>query len=256
MLIDSHCHLDQLNLDKYKGDLGLAIQAAKQQDVSHFLCVCIDLEHFPNLLAIAQRYENVQTTVGLHPTEKPQHEPTVNQLAELANHPLVAAIGETGLDYYRCEGEVEWQRERFRLHIRAAKSVSKPVIVHTRQAQEDTLQILRQEDARAVGGVLHCFTETWEMAQEAMDLGFYISFSGIITFQNAKALQEIVKKVPLERMLIETDSPYLAPVPYRGKSNEPAYVRYVAECVATLKNISLDTVATTTTQNFYQLFGK
>ena len=255
MLIDSHCHLDQLNLDKYSGNLDAALQFAKEQGVEFFLCVCIDLLHFPQILAIAQGYEHVRVTVGLHPTEQAAEEPTMAQLVELAQNPLVLGIGETGLDYYRCEGDVEWQRERFRCHIQAAKAVQKPIIVHTRQAQEDTIRILVEENAASVGGVMHCFTETWEMAQQAMDLGFYISFSGIVSFPNAKALQEVVKKVPLEKMLIETDSPYLAPVPHRGKPNEPAYVRYVAECIAALKDVAVETVAEHTTRNFRRLFG-
>lgn len=250
MLVDSHCHLDRLDLTPYQGKLELALEQAKINGVGHFLCVCVVLEEVPNILRIAQDYENVQASVGLHPTEEVVEEPSVEQLVALANHPKVVAIGETGLDYYRCEGDIEWQRQRFRNHIRAAKEIQKPVIVHTRQAQADTIKILQEENASAVGGVMHCFTETWEMAQAAMDLGFYISFSGIITFANAKDLQEVVKKVPLDRILIETDAPYLAPVPYRGKPNEPAYVRYVAEAIAHLKNISFAEVAEQTTANF------
>ncbi len=254
MLVDSHCHLDRLDLTKYQDKLDLALQFAQQQGVEYFLCVGIDLVNFQNILEIAERYENVGVTLGLHPTELVSQEPTVAQLLELAENPRVLGIGETGLDYYRCEGDVEWQHQRFRNHIQVAKTVKKPIIVHTRQAQQDTITILKQESAAEIGGIMHCFTETWEMAEQALALGFYISFSGIITFQNAKDLQEVVKKVPLEQMLIETDSPYLAPVPYRGKSNEPAYVRYVAQCIADLKNLDVQTVAKYTTENFYRLF--
>jgi len=255
MLIDSHCHLDRLDLSKYNGDLSLALAAAKEQGVEGFLCVGIDLVQIPQLLAIAEAYENVRITVGLHPTEEVAAEPTIAELIKLANHPLVVGVGETGLDYYRCEGDVEWQRQRFRNHIAAAKAVKKPIIIHTRQAQQDTIRIMQEENASEIGGVMHCFTETWEMAEQALAQGFYISFSGIITFKNALDLQEVVKKVPLERILIETDSPYLAPNPYRGKSNEPAYVRYVAEAIATLKNINFQQVTEQTTENFRQLFA-
>lgn len=255
MLIDSHCHLNLLDLTPYNGDLSLALQAANQQDVQHFLCVCVDLEHFPDLIAIVEKYPQVWTTLGLHPTETIAQEPTTEALIKLANHPKVIGIGETGLDYYRCEGDTEWQRQRFRNHIRAAIALKKPLIIHSRMASIDTIAILKEEKADTVGGVLHCFTESWEMAQAALDIGFYISFSGIITFPNAKDLREVAKKVPLESMLIETDSPYLAPVPFRGKSNEPAYVRYVAETLATLKNVDFATIASHTTENFHQLFG-
>jgi TatD DNase family protein len=254
MLIDSHCHLDQLDLNKYSGDLALALQAAEELGVKKFLCVCIDLNHYPQLLAIAGKYPQVWATLGLHPTESIDREPSVDDLVLLADHPKVIGIGETGLDYYRCEGDTEWQRERFRTHIRAAKALQKPIIVHSRMARDDTITILKEERADTVGGVLHCFTESWEMAQAAIDIGFYISFSGIVTFPNAKELRAVAQQVPLERILIETDAPYLAPVPYRGKPNEPAYVRYVAEELAELKQVDIDTIAKHTTQNFYRLF--
>lgn len=254
MLVDSHCHLDQLDLSAYAGDLGAALKAAQQRGVEYFLCVCIDLDHFPQICAIAENYPQVKITLGLHPTETAATEPTVQELLDFAQHSSVVGIGETGLDYYRCEGDVSWQQERFRRHIEVAKILRKPLIVHTREAQADTIRILVEENAREVGGVMHCFTETWEMAEQALNLGFYISFSGIITFKNAKALQEVVKKTPLDRLLIETDAPYLAPVPYRGKSNQPAYVREVAEWVSELKGVSFDQVAEQTTQNFFRLF--
>lgn len=249
MLIDSHCHLDCL-----EGDLDSILKAAHDKGVQRFLCVCIDLVHFPNVIAVAEKYEQVWATLGLHPTEQIEDEPTVEQLIALADHPKVIGIGETGLDYYRCEGDTEWQRERFRNHIRAAKTLKKPLIIHSRMAPEDTIRILKEEQADTIGGVMHCFTENWETAQAAIDLGFYISFSGIITFSNAKALHEVALKVPLESLLIETDSPYLAPVPYRGKPNEPAYVYYVAEGLAALKGVSFETIATHTTENFCRLF--
>jgi len=255
MLIDSHCHLDQLDLTPYNGDLSLALKAANAQDVQQFLCVCIDLKHFPDILAITEKYDQIWATLGLHPTEEIGHEPTIEHLTQLASHPKVIGIGETGLDYYRCEGDTEWQRQRFRNHIHAAKALKKPIIVHSRMARADTIAILKEEQADTVGGILHCFTENWEMAQAAIDLGFYISFSGIVTFPNAKELREVALKVPLKSMLIETDAPYLAPVPYRGKPNEPAYVRYVAESLATLKGVDFDTIASHTTANFHRLFG-
>jgi TatD DNase family protein len=254
MLVDSHCHLDRLDLDPYDGDLQKALDNAKAHDVTHMLCVCITLENFNDIIAICQQYDNVMATVGLHPNEPCESEPSTEELIHLANNSLVLGIGETGLDYYRNTVAIDQQRERFCRHIRAAKQVRKPLIIHTRQASEDTLRILKEEVAEEVRGVMHCFTETWEVAKQAMDLGFYISFSGIVTFQNAKELQEVARKVPLERMLIETDSPYLAPVPFRGKPNEPAYVRYVAEYIAKLKNVTYQEVASITTQNFFELF--
>lgn len=254
MLIDSHCHLDQLDLSPYNGDLSLALQAAHALDVQKFLCVCIDLLHFPDVLAIAEKYAQVWATVGLHPTEEVEEEPSIEQLSLLAAHPKVIGIGETGLDYYRCTGDITWQQERFRNHIRVARALQKPLIIHSRMAPEDTIAILKEEKAETVGGVMHCFTENWEMAQAAIDLGFYISFSGIVTFPNAAALREVALQVPLTSLLIETDSPYLAPLPYRGKPNEPAYVHYVAKSLATLKGVELETIASHTTANFHQLF--
>lgn len=255
MLVDSHCHLDQLDLTPYAGDLSKAIQHAENEGVKHFLCVCITLKDFPAVLAIAKKYPNIIASVGLHPNELDiDREPTVDDLVALAQDEKIVAIGETGLDYYRSTGENEWQRERFRQHIRAAKKLNKPIIVHTRQAKADTIQILREENASEVGGVMHCFTEDWAMAREALDLNFYISFSGIVTFRSAVEIQDVAKQVPLDRMLIETDSPYLAPNPHRGKSNEPAYVRYVAEYLAQLRGISSAELGERTTENFFRLF--
>ena len=255
MLIDSHCHLDQLDLTNHQGRLDLAIAAAKEQGVEYILNVCIDLEHFPKVLAIAKTYAHIFATVGLHPNEKVNQEPTITQLVQWGQDEKIIGIGETGLDYYRSEGELDWQRERFRNHLRAAKQLKKPVIVHSRQAAVDTLRILKEEKAYETGGIMHCFTEDWETAKQAMELNFYISFSGIVTFRNAVSLKEVARQVPLDRMLIETDAPYLAPLPYRGKPNEPAYVRYVAEHIAELKNISLDQVGEATSNNFFKLFN-
>jgi TatD DNase family protein len=255
MFIDSHCHLDQLDLAAHDGKLSHALENAAKNGVNHMLCACITLQDFPQVLAIAETYSQVSASVGLHPNEKiTAPEPTAEDLAALAQHKKIVAIGETGLDYYRSTGDLTWQHERFRQHIRAAKTVNKALIIHSRQARADTLSILKEEEASTVGGVMHCFTEDWEMAQAAMDLGFYISFSGIVTFTNAKELQTIAKKIPLERMLIETDSPYLAPVPYRGKSNEPAYVRHVAEYIAQLRGIDVLELAEQTTLNFFNCF--
>ncbi len=255
MLIDSHCHLDRLDLTAHNGDLSLALKAANEQDVQRFLCVCVELAAFPKMITIAEKYEQVWATLGLHPTEEVADEPTIEQLITLAEHPKVIGIGETGLDYYRCEGDTEWQRERFRKHIQVAKTLKKPLIIHSRMAQADTINILKEEQADTIGGIMHCFTESWEMAKAAIDMGFYISFSGIVTFSNAKTLHEVATKVPLASLLIETDSPYLAPVPYRGKPNEPAYVRYVAERLAILKGVDFSTIASHTTENFHRLFN-
>lgn len=257
MIIDSHCHLDRLDLTKYDGDLSKAIQAARDSDVGHILSVCVVLEEFPALMNIAEKFEHVSLSVGVHPTENVPHEPQTKNLVDLASHDKVVAIGETGLDYYRLDGDSgkPEQQERFRRHIHAAVEVDKPLIIHTRQARKDTIDIMRVEGADKCRGVMHCFTEDWDMASKALDLGFYISISGIVTFKNAGNLREIAKQTPLDRLLIETDSPYLAPVPHRGKSNEPAYVRHVAEFLADLRHLSYEEVATATTENFKNLFN-
>lgn len=254
MLVDSHCHLDRLDLAPYQGQLDGAMQAAALQGVSHMLCVNIDLEHFADVLAPAEHYANVYASVGVHPNEREGLDPDVATLVKLAQHPRVIAIGETGLDYFRSEGDLEWQRQRFRNHIAAAREVNKPLIIHMRDATADTLQILREERAEEVGGVMHCFTEDWITAQAAMALNFSISFSGIVTFKTATTLQDVAKRIPLDRMLVETDSPYLAPVPFRGKSNQPAYVRQVAEFIAQLRGDTLENIASATTENFFRLF--
>ncbi len=254
MLVDSHCHLDRLDLTAYNGNLSLALEAAKKANVTHILCVSIDKDNFKNVISIAETYPNVSASVGTHPTEDAALDFSYEELINAANHPRVVAIGETGLDYYRSTGDLTWQRDRFRRHIRVAKQTNKPLIVHTRDAREDTLNILREEKAVEVGGVLHCFTENWEMAEQAISMNFYISFSGIITFQNAYTLREVAKQVPLDKLLIETDAPYLAPVPYRGKPNEPAYVHHVAVALAQLRNVAYEEIAERTTQNFFSLF--
>lgn len=222
--------------------------------VQHALCISVNLREYPQVLAVAEAYDNFYATVGVHPDYEDEPPLSVEQLVELAKNPKVIGIGETGLDYFRLTGDLEWQRERFRTHIRAAIEANKPLIIHTRSAAEDTLRIMREENAHLVGGVMHCFTESLEVAMQAIEMGFYISFSGIVTFKNALSLKEVAKQVPLDRILVETDSPYLAPVPYRGKINQPAYVKYVAEEVAKLRGISYETLAEATTENFFRLF--
>lgn len=251
MLVDSHCHLD---FPELAADMPAVLSEMAANGVTHALCIAVTLEDYPRVRALAEEHENLFASVGTHP-DYPDH-PTVsvNELVRLAAHPKVVGIGETGLDYFRLTGDLEWQRERFRTHIRAARECGKPLIIHTRAAAEDTLRIMREEAAGEVGGVLHCFTESWETAAAAMDLGFHISFSGIVTFKNALDLKAVARRVPLERMLVETDSPYLAPVPYRGKTNRPAWVRHVAEEIARLRESSLEQVAEATTSNFFDLF--
>ncbi|WP_334189211.1 TatD family hydrolase [Noviherbaspirillum sp.] len=255
MYIDSHCHI---NFPELAARLPDIFGKMADNRVSHALCVSVDLPDFPQVLDLAETYPNVFASVGVHPDYEDTPEPTVEQLASLSDHPKIVAIGETGLDYYRLQGDLEWQRERFRVHIRASRATGKPLIIHTRSASEDTIRIMREEgagtDAGGAAGVMHCFTESLQVAEAAMEMGFYISFSGIVTFKSAKELQAVARAVPLERMLIETDSPYLAPVPYRGKMNEPGYVRHVAEFLADLKGEPLDRVARQTTDNFFQLF--
>jgi len=255
MLVDSHCHLDRVDLSTHNGQFAELIEDTCNSGVSHMLCVSIDLESYPAMLALVEDYPQIFVSVGVHPCDHERREPEVDELVRLAQHPKNVAIGETGLDYFRAEGDLEWQRERFRRHIRAARQAGKPLIIHTREAREDTIAILREEQAQQVGGVMHCFTETWEMAQAAMQLGFYISFSGIVTFKNAEELREVARQVPLERMLIETDSPYLAPVPFRGKPNQPKYVSRVAETIAELRGISTEELVRITSDNFFRLFA-
>lgn len=252
-LVDSHCHLDLLDLGPEQGDVSKVVKRAAANGVPYLLNVCVKLAEFPTILKTSEAFPLVWTSVGSHPNETTE-EATTAQLVKLAEHPKVIAIGETGLDYFRSTGDLHWQRERFRAHIRAAKEIGKPLIVHTRDAKEDTIRIMREEKADEIGGVMHCFTEDWVMAQQALDLGFYISFSGIVTFKSAMALQDVAQQVPLNRMLVETDSPYLAPNPHRGKPNEPAYVRYTAEYLAALRSIHFADFAQQTTENFFNLF--
>ena len=254
MFVDSHCHLDRLDLTPYDQDFSRFVALTLEGGVDHLLCVSITLEKFGPMRALIDPYPEISVSVGVHPTEEHVEEPTIERLTRLAEDSRVVAIGETGLDYFRIDGDIDWQRERFRTHIRAAIETSKPLIIHTREAREDTIRILREEGAHRVGGVLHCFTEDWDMAQAAMDLNFYISLSGILTFKNAQQIQEVAQRAPLDKLLIETDSPYLAPMPMRGKPNYPLYVRYVAECLAALRGLSVEEVAAHTTKNFYRLF--
>lgn len=254
MLVDSHCHLDRIDLSPYGGDLAAALAAARACDVERVLCVGVDRGNAEAVCAIAREHAGVYASVGVHPLDIAPELESVDSLCRLADRPEVVAVGETGLDYYYSRDNSEVQRESFRTHLRAAARLRKPVIVHTRDAREDTLALIREAGDAGVGGVLHCFTEDWPMARQALELNYYISFSGIVTFKNAQPLREVVKQVPLERLLVETDAPYLAPVPFRGKRNEPKYVREVAACVAELKGVTLEALADITSANFERLF--
>jgi TatD DNase family protein len=251
MFVDSHCHLD---FPELRDALPDRLQAMAEHQVTHALCVAVTLTGLPGVLEVASSAPNLFASVGIHPDYEDVVEASVDQLVELARHPKVVAIGETGLDYYRLTGDLDWQRERFRTHIRAARIARKPLIIHTRSAAEDTLRILREEGAADVGGVMHCFTESWEVAQQAIDLGFLISFSGIVTFKNAHALKDVARRISLDHMLIETDSPYLAPAPFRGKTNHPALVSYVAEEIARLREVPVAEIGAATTRNFFEHF--
>ena len=255
MFVDSHCHIDFPDFAERVPQL---LDNMRDNQVTHALCISVTLEDFPRVLALAERYPNLYASVGVHPDHEEGEDPTLERLVTLSNHPRVVGTGETGLDYYRLNGrsidDMEWQRERFRTHIRAARHTRKPLIIHTRSSADDTLRVMRDEDAGEVGGVMHCFTESWDVARQSLDEGFHISFSGIVTFKSAADLQETARKVPLDRMLIETDSPYLAPVPYRGKTNEPAWVRHVGEFIAKLRGIPVEQLAEQTTENFFNLF--
>ena len=252
MLVDSHCHLD---FPELQADFPAVLAQMRTNGVTHALTISTTLETFPAVLSVARSQPNLWCSAGVHPDEQRDgREVLMEELLEMADDPKVVAIGETGLDYYRVEGDPEWQRGRFRTHIRAARACGKPLVIHTREAAEDTLRIMREEDAGAAGGVMHCFTETWDVARAAIDLGFHISFSGIVTFKNAHTVKEVARQVPLERMLVETDSPYLAPAPYRGKMNQPGFVRHVAEEIARLRGTDLETIASRTSENFFALF--
>lgn len=257
MLVDSHCHLNFLDLTDFNNNMSEVIAQAKDNDVQHFLCVCVELKDYPQLEQLAREYPNINISVGVHPNSEMDIPVTAQMLCDLATNPACIAIGETGLDYYRTEpGEAQdIQRARFREHIKAALLTKKPLIIHTRQAAEDTLRLMAEENAQQIGGVMHCFAEDLDIARRSIELNFYISFSGIVTFKNATLLHQVAKEIPLDRMLIETDSPYLAPVPFRGKQNHPALVKHVAQRIAELRGISYEEVARITTENFYRCFN-
>lgn len=254
-LIDSHCHLDMLQLDEYDNGLSDLVLLAKQSDITNFLTISTSVKTFSKVKAIAAQFDNIHCSFGIHPHNEFQEQITIDEIVKYASEPKVVAIGETGLDYFYTNDQAENQQQNFRKHIQAANVLNKPLIVHTRQAKEDTLDILRQENADQCGGVLHCFTEGWQMAKKALDFGFYISISGIVTFKKAEEVQQVASKVPLDRLLIETDSPYLSPVPFRGKQNNPVRVRIVAEFIAKLRGISLEELAEQTTANYFDLFS-
>jgi TatD DNase family protein len=251
VFVDSHCHLD---FPELAADLPAVRDAMAAAGVTHALLISVNLPDWPNVHGLATAHSNFHATVGVHPDYEDTPEPSVDDLVALAGQEKVVAIGETGLDYYRLQGDLEWQRERFRTHIRAARRAGRPLVIHTRAAAVDTLSIMRDEGAADAGGVMHCFTETWEVARAALDLNFHISFSGIVTFRNAQAIKDVARRVPRERMLIETDSPYLAPMPYRGKRNQPAYVAYVAQEIAALRGESVEAIGEATSDNFFRLF--
>jgi TatD DNase family protein len=251
MLVDSHCHL---NFPELSQNIESVRALMLESQVGHALCVSVTLDKVHEVINLAETYDNFYASVGVHPDYENIEEPSIETLVKLADHPKVVAIGETGLDYFRLKGNLDWQRERFRTHIRAAIIANKPLIIHTRSAAQDTIAIMREEKASLVGGVMHCFTESLAVAEQAILEGFYISFSGIVTFKNASDLKEVAKAIPLDKMLVETDSPYLAPIPFRGKTNQPAYVRHTAQEIANLRGISLDTLMEATTSNFFKLF--
>ncbi len=258
--VDSHCHLDMIDLSEFDDDMDNVIELAKKSQVSDILSISVDLDSFPRVLQTAKNYPNVYASVGLHPCHSPEATVSIEQLSALSEDEKVIAIGETGLDYFMNDGtdplnnNFDWQRERFRTHIRTAIKTEKPLIIHTRDAREDTLRILQEENAEKIGGIMHCFVEDRTTAERALDMGFYISFSGIVTFKNAKSIQEVAQFVPDDRLLIETDSPYLAPVPMRGKKNQPAYVVHIAEFLAQLRNTPVENIAALTRDNYFKLF--
>lgn len=254
MFVDSHCHLDCIDLEPFNGSFDELMRRAAEAQVQHMLCVNVDLEHHDRVKQLAQRYTQISCSLGVHPCYEEVQEPDQEQLIQLGSAEEVVAIGETGLDYLMGKEDYGWQQERFRRHVRAAREVKKPLIIHTRGARQDTVQILRDESADEIGGVMHCFAEDLATAQQAMELNFYISISGIITFKKADELREVVKQIPLNRLLIETDSPWLAPVPHRGKTNHPAWVAQIAQTIADLHQVSIESVAKHTTENFERLF--
>ncbi|MGB1109730.1 MAG: TatD family hydrolase [Gammaproteobacteria bacterium] len=254
-LVDSHCHIDMIDLSHFEGGVDGVVANAREHGVEHMLCVSVDMEAYPAMRDLVSGHPEISISVGVHPNHREGHEPDADELVAVAERDGCVAIGETGLDYFRSEGDLEWQRDRFRTHIEASKRSGKPLIIHTREAREDTLKVMREENARDAGGVMHCFAEDWDTAVAAMDMGFYISFSGIVTFKNAQELKRVAEKMPEDLMLVETDAPYLAPVPKRGKSNVPGWTRYTAEHIAELRGSSIERVAEVTTQNYQRLFG-
>jgi TatD DNase family protein len=255
LFVDSHCHLDCIKLDEFENNYNILIQRCLEAGVEHMLCVSIDMHKFPQMLEQAENYPQVSVSAGVHPMAKQEEDVDAETLKGIASKQKVVAIGETGLDYYYNKGDKKWQQQRFRTHIQCAVELDKPVIVHTRDAGKDTLEILKEENAEKCGGVIHCFTETMDFAEQALELGFMISFSGIITFHNADALREVASQVPDSNLLIETDSPYLAPAPFRGKQNYPAHVKHVAQRMADIRNTSIEHIAKISKDNFYRLFG-
>ena len=251
-IVDSHCHL---NFEPLSEDIQGVLARAKENNIDYMLCVAVNMEDYPEVLALAEAHQHIFASVGVHPCYEDVAEPTVEELVAHAKNPKVVAIGETGLDYFRTSGDVAWQRERFVTHIQAAIEAEKPLIIHTREAADDTMDMLKSNQADQCGAAMHCFAEDWQTAKKALDLGFYISFSGIVTFNSAKTLKDVAKKCPLDRMLVETDAPYLAPVPMRGKPNQPAFVAHTAQYVADLKGIELESLAETTSDNFFRLFS-
>ena len=251
-LVDSHCHI---NFESLAVDIPGILARARDNQIDYMLCVSVCLEDYPEVAALAVAHKHIFASVGVHPNYQDCQEPTVEELIELATDSNVVAIGETGLDYFRSGGDITWQKQRFERHIEVAKSLDKPLIIHTRQAARDTMDMLESLDASSCKGVMHCFSEDWETACRALDIGFYISFSGIVTFKNAESLRQIARKIPADRILVETDAPYLAPVPFRGKTNEPSFVRYTAEFLAELRGQPLEEFALQTTENFFALFS-
>lgn len=256
MFIDSHCHLDRIDLAPYQNDFARFVAATEAAQIERMLCIGIELESYPKMMELVNPYSSISLSVGVHPNVTDGREPSVDQLITLGSNKRVIAVGETGLDYFRSQGDLAWQVRRFVNHIEAAKVLNKPLIIHTREAGQDALKVLADHGANAVGGIIHCFTEDWDYAARALDLNFYISFSGIVTFKNAEAIKDVARRIPLDRLLIETDSPYLAPIPYRGKPNYPQYVRHVAEHIAELRGMAVAEVARVSSANFYRLFAQ
>jgi len=256
MFYDSHCHLDRIDLKDFNNNFTELLQIIQQARVERMLCVSISLEEYPAMKALVQDQDNIDISVGVHPCDTQDDIVKLKQLIELGSDPKVVAIGETGLDYYYSKDTREQQISSFKVHMQAANELNKPVIIHTRDAQQDTLKILKEGNVASCGGVLHCFTESWDMARQALDMGMYISFSGIVTFKNAQTLREVARQVPKERFLIETDAPYLAPVPHRGKQNHPGWVGHVAECLAEVRGDSVESIAELSKVNYLQLFGE